>query len=130
MDGHADVVTVLLGANAKVDLANGFGLTPLVFACRRGHTEIVTKLPAANASVDQADSEGRDAALYAACHAGHLSVVERLLAANAPVDQAETQKGRTPLFAACRARAAPSSSGSCSPRTPRWTRPTQKAVRR
>ena len=93
---------MLLGAKANVDLANGFGLTPLVMACRRGHTEVVTKLLAANASVDQADSEG-ETPLYAACHAGHLSVVERLLAANAPVEQAETKKGRTPLFAACRA---------------------------
>lgn len=101
MDGHADVVTVLLGANAKVNMANGFGLTPLVFACRRGHTEVVTKLLAANASVDQADSEG-ETPLYAACHAGHLSVVERLLAANASVEW-RAKKGRTPLFAACKA---------------------------
>ena len=57
-EGHTEVVTVLLGANAKVNMANGFGFTPLVMACRGGHTEVVTKLLAANASVDQADSEG------------------------------------------------------------------------
>ena len=63
----AEVVTVLLAANAETHQADSEGVTPLLIACEMGHTEIVTKLLAANANVNQADEEGR-APLWVACH--------------------------------------------------------------
>jgi ankyrin repeat protein len=97
-EGHTEVVTTLLAANAKVGLASNRGLPPLYVACHNGHTEVVTKLLAANASVDQADDKGVTP-LFIACQKGRTEIVTKLLAANADVNRA-TNKGITPLLCA------------------------------
>ena len=57
-NGHLEVVTALLAANATVDLANNNGATPLFVAAHGGHHEVVTALLAANATVDVAANDG------------------------------------------------------------------------
>ena len=42
-EGHVEVVTTLLVANAKMDQAtHDVGSVPLYMACQQGHTEVVT----------------------------------------------------------------------------------------
>ena len=48
--GRLKVVQVLLKAGAKVDKANKYGDSALIFATIRGHTEIVRLLQAAAAA--------------------------------------------------------------------------------
>ena len=57
-NGHTEVVTKLLAANANVNQANNDGATPLYIACQQGHAEIVTQLLAANANVNKATERG------------------------------------------------------------------------
>jgi ankyrin repeat protein len=99
-EGHTEVVTTLLAANASVIQADNTGWTPLIIACQKGHTEVVTKLIAANASVKQATTDGWTP-LTIACEHGHTEVVAILIAANASVDQAQNN-GATPLIIASR----------------------------
>ena len=41
-EGHAEVVTQLIAANADLDQATDAGATPLMMACGRGYTNIKT----------------------------------------------------------------------------------------
>ena len=52
-EGHVEIVTKLIAANADVNQADMEGVTPLWIACQMGHTEVVTALIAANADVNQ-----------------------------------------------------------------------------
>ena len=97
--GHAEVVAVLLAANADANQARSDGVTPLVLACQEGHAEVAAALLAANAEVDQVDSDGLTP-LVLACQEGHTKVVATLLASNADVNLADSD-GDTPLFTAC-----------------------------
>ena len=46
LNGHSEIVTKLLAANADVNKpkTDGSGATPLMIACQEGHTDVVTKL--------------------------------------------------------------------------------------
>ena len=50
-EGHTEIATELLFANADVDQPNDNGATPLFIACQKGHTEVVTKLSSPSCSV-------------------------------------------------------------------------------
>ena len=101
--GHAEIVMMLLAANADVDQANIDGATALFYACKKGYTEIVTKLLAASADANRADKNGCTP-MYLACEDGHTVVVAMLLAANADVNdyfKACPIYGLTPIAIAC-----------------------------
>ena len=98
-EGHAEVVQLLLGANADANAADGYGATALAWAARGGHLEAVGALLSGGASVNAVDEVG-DMPLMAACAPGHEAVVARLLGAKADVLSANDD-GCTPLLVAC-----------------------------
>jgi ankyrin repeat protein len=101
-EGHTDVVTTLLAANAEVDhsLDGAFGMAaPLIFACQQGHTDIVKKLIDANAEVNCTLDDGATP-LYVASQTGHIEIVTKLIAAKADVNT-PMNDGCTPLYIAC-----------------------------
>ena len=98
-NGHIEVVTKLLAANADVEKADNDDCTPLWIACCQGHTEVVTTLIAANADVNNADNSGVTP-LIIACGLGHAEIVAKLLGADANVNQADNS-GVRPLIVAC-----------------------------
>ncbi|CAL1146636.1 unnamed protein product [Cladocopium goreaui] len=130
VEGHLEVVQVLLAAGASVEAKNHNGRGPqrrdgcdrtdvvgrrcnrrngpLHFAAQEGHPEVVEALLAAGASVEAKDDDGRgpqrrdgDEPLAMAAAEGHLEVVEALLAAGASVE-ARGSVGRTPLHDAAK----------------------------
>ena len=122
-EGHTEIVTTLLAANASVTMPQP-AAAHLFVACGHhrgrhvaaanaevdqatqrqhgaaqapaGHTEIVAKLLAASANVDQTNNDGATP-LVVACGAGHIEVITALLAANADVNHAESTRGVTSL---------------------------------
>jgi ankyrin repeat protein len=81
-NGHAGIVTRLLGAGAAVDRPDSEGTTALTAACNFARGPVVQLLLAKGASPSAA---GRDAtsALEAAIWGGDAGIVKRLLAAGA-----------------------------------------------
>ena len=51
-EGHTDIVSLLLKANANPDLHSDDGVTPLYMASQEGHADIVDLLLEANANVN------------------------------------------------------------------------------
>jgi uncharacterized protein len=99
--GHAEVVKLLLAANADVNIAERImGTTPLNIASAKGHTEVVKLLLAANADVNIASKPIGLTPLIVASMKGHTEVVKLLLAANADVNIADNKDGLTPLIVA------------------------------
>lgn len=96
LKGHAEMVTLLLRAKARVDLANGQGFLPLHDAALGGSAEVVRRLVTAGAVVD-APATGRgdgQTALQIAAAFGNREAVMALLAAGA--DPAKRDgRGRT-----------------------------------
>ncbi len=56
IEGHTEIVKLLLEKHAKVDLVNNHGNTALILAAYKGYTEIVKLLLKANAGVDLKNS--------------------------------------------------------------------------
>ena len=91
--GHTDATQVLLENQADPNLADAFGLTPLMVAARSGNVKLTSQLIAAKADVNAvAESKSRlfDAfnvsggtALIFAARGGHKQVVSLLLDAGA-----------------------------------------------
>ena len=80
------IVTLLIGAGAKVDLARTVdGATPLYIAAANGNGEIVTLLIRAGANVDLALNDGQSP-LFAASEEGHAAIAELLIQAGARVN--------------------------------------------
>lgn len=96
--GRADVVDALIKAGAKVDLANGAGLTPLMLAARNGRVELANALIGAGASKEAVDRRGRPL-LFHAVRGGHTGFVSLLLIQGANVN-ATDENNRTPLMLA------------------------------
>lgn len=80
--GHANLVELLLSANASVDAPNEEGATPLCIAAQNGHTAVIELLLTAKASVDAPTQDGATP-LSVAAQQGHTAAVERLLGAGA-----------------------------------------------
>ena len=51
---HGEIVEALLKAGASIDLADDYGVTPLLSACEKGYIEIVTALLGAEADINKA----------------------------------------------------------------------------
>ena len=82
VQGHKDVVEVLLANGADVNAKDSGGFTPLYMAARFGRTDLVELLLGRNANVDAQDNDGQTP-LFAAAEAGNDATVELLLAHNA-----------------------------------------------
>ncbi|KAI0176961.1 ankyrin repeat-containing domain protein [Pestalotiopsis sp. NC0098] len=59
--GHQEMVQLLLQHGAFVNVCNGRGTTPLMWACGRGHTAVVELLLDAGADLSIHDKDGRKA---------------------------------------------------------------------
>ena len=98
MNGHSDVVRLLLEAGADKDAAMQHGTTALHPAAANGHSDVARLLLEAGADNDAAMQHGTTALHKAALH-GHLDVVRLLLEARADKD-AVMQDGTTALHVA------------------------------
>ncbi len=128
LNGHTDIVELLLNGGANVNAEDGRSYTPLHYATLIGHTSVVKILLAHNANIHAATEGGGETPLY--CAAGgceYLSytledipselapqaqisiniqakkdIVALLLAEGADPKTATTHSGETPLHAAVR----------------------------
>jgi ankyrin repeat protein len=98
MNGHAQVVDLLIQNNASVNITDPQRNTALNVAAVRGAADIVEALLRAHANVNLANGVG-ETPLFSAARTGQVRVVEVLLRAGADVNQAD-YTGRTPLSAA------------------------------
>ena len=100
LNGHKDVVVLLLANKAELDAKDISGDTALHWAAQQGHKDVVELLLANKAEVDAKDICG-DTALHWAALNGHKEVGELLLANKAWVD-AKNNNGDRPLHWAAR----------------------------
>ena len=96
--GHAQCLTLLLGAGAAVDQPTNKNATPLYFAAEQGHEQCLTQLLGAGAKVDYPNQSGF-APLHIAAKNGQQQCLKLLLSAGAKVDK-PTKRGATPLHIA------------------------------
>ena len=95
VNGHSQIVELLLDAGASPHAADVYGKTALYWAAGKGHLEVVKLLLEAGADKDETNPAGRTA-LHFAAKQGHSEVVRLLLAAGAAKDVADS-KGKLPL---------------------------------
>uniref|UniRef100_A0A0G4H230 Uncharacterized protein n=1 Tax=Chromera velia CCMP2878 TaxID=1169474 RepID=A0A0G4H230_9ALVE len=97
--GHAEIVQLLIAANASVDWQTKDGVTGALFwASHQGYTKIVRLLVDAKANVDLQDRKG-ETALFRASEKGHTDMVRLLVNAKANVD-IQNQDERSALIRA------------------------------
>ncbi len=110
--GHVDAVDYLLKHDAKIDLANRHGETPLLVAASAGNLEMVKRLLDNGADPNSVEQDnrrnrlalakhamGRDSVLILAVQKGHLDISQALIKAGADVDY-RGFLGKTALYAA------------------------------
>ena len=95
LEGHKEVVELLLLNNAEVDTPDIFGATPLHLAAQNGHEDAAALLLACKASVQATNNDG-NLPLHMAAQNGHDALVELLLACRAEIN-AKNNQGDTPL---------------------------------
>ena len=96
-NGHSEVVSILLRANADSSIAKN-GWTTLMIASQNGHKDTVNLLIGAKSDVNVQANNGMTA-IFIASENGHSEVVSILLKANADPSLAESD-GWTPLMIA------------------------------
>ena len=96
-DTGGQFTAALVAKNARVDVANQFGLTPLAEAVRQGDPRMVSTLLGAGSGTEGANLDGQTA-LMIAIKNGALPIVEMLLAAGAQVNVVEQVQQQTPLM--------------------------------
>jgi ankyrin repeat protein len=87
----------LIGAGARVNAVNDYGVTPLFLACSDGGAPMVAALLEAGANPNIALPNG-ETALMAAARTGKVEAVKALLLRGADVNAKETLKGQTGLM--------------------------------
>jgi ankyrin repeat protein len=98
MNGHSQVVDLLIQNNALVNITDPARNTALNVAAVRGAADIVEALVRAHANVNLANGVG-ETPLFSASRSGQARVVDLLIRAGADVNQADFT-GHTPLAAA------------------------------
>jgi ankyrin repeat protein len=98
MNGHTEVVKLLLDKGALLDDKNEDGLTALMLASANGHTEVVKLLLDRGALVDEKNKYANTALMLASDN-GHTEVVKLLLDKGALVDEKD-EEGDTALMLA------------------------------
>uniref|UniRef100_A0A0G4FF66 Uncharacterized protein n=1 Tax=Chromera velia CCMP2878 TaxID=1169474 RepID=A0A0G4FF66_9ALVE len=99
LNGHTDIVRLLVDAKANVDIQDQPGMTALMGASVNGHTDIVRLLVDAKANVDMQDRIHKKTALLWASDEGHTDIVRLLVDAKANVNM-QDQAGMTALMGA------------------------------
>ena len=74
-----NVITALIKAGAEVDVRDGEGTTPLMWAASNSSPEVITALIEANANVNAQDNEGRTPLIWAVKHNADPKVIMILL---------------------------------------------------
>nr|XP_027219952.1 uncharacterized protein LOC113812284 [Penaeus vannamei] len=85
IEGHANIITILLQYNASLDLVDANGRTAVMFAARSGHSQVVDLLISGGASLDIQDKDLRTALILAAM-ANQTDTVRALLQGGADAD--------------------------------------------
>lgn len=98
LEGHAEIVEILVGADADTNTTGNNGYTPLLYAAYLGHIAVARALIDGNADVNKTDKKGRTAITWAAYN-GHVEVVKILLSAKVDINKADDD-GITPIIAA------------------------------
>ena len=88
---------LLIGAGAKPDTANRYGMTPLSLACTNGSGPMVALLLKAGANPNLA-IPGGETPLMTASRTGKVEAVKELLAAGADVQAKEGRRGQTAIM--------------------------------
>ncbi|KAF3400085.1 Ankyrin repeat domain-containing protein 50 [Penicillium rolfsii] len=96
MNGHKDLVQLLLRRNANVNAKDIWNSTALLLAIAHGHSDTSEILLRAGASMEDRDFGGH-APLTLAAEVGLFSIVQSLLAAGADIDVKDWRKRRTAL---------------------------------
>ncbi len=95
----AEIVEKLLKAGAKADLANRYGITPLLIACQNGHEGIVRALLAAGANANASQLGGEEAIMIAS-RTGKAGVVKALLEKGARIESRDRSGQNSLMWAA------------------------------
>ncbi|MCZ2808354.1 MAG: ankyrin repeat domain-containing protein [Candidatus Bathyarchaeota archaeon] len=98
INGHAEVVRVLLAHGANVNARDEKGATPLFWAANRGNAEVMELLLDKGAEIE-AQTQEEFTPLTMAASNGHIKVVRVLLAHGANAN-AQNKFGATPLIMA------------------------------
>lgn len=85
INGHQEVVDLLLQGKADTNHYNNRGSSVLHFASSRGHVDLVAKFCALGMDVNLAQNDGNTALHFAATH-GHGEIVDMLLEYGADPD--------------------------------------------
>jgi len=93
--GNIDLVKKLLSYGAEPNIANEYGVTPLMYAVQSGSYELVELLLSQNVNLNKKPFDG-NSALHAALRSGNDSIAELLLRNNADAN-VENNFGLTPL---------------------------------
>ena len=101
LNGHEEVVKLLIEWGAEVNVAMEGGWTPLTLACENGLTRMVPLLVNCSANVDMRLATGWTA-LMLACARGHQETALALLKADADISVQTYDTTETALTAACR----------------------------
>ena len=101
VEGHTEIVKVLLERGAQVDLQDNGGWTALMWASYSGCTEIVNVLVERGAQVDLQNNVGLTALIWASGR-GHTEIVRVLLERSAQVDLQNNDGWTALMWASCR----------------------------
>lgn len=96
LNGHANVVKLLLASGAQADARSRQGDTPLQLAARKGHTEVAEMLLDAAADIDLANDEDETPLMFAA-ESGGMDMVKLLLDHGAAISSIDSS-GETALY--------------------------------
>ena len=91
------MVDLLVGAGAQVDVQNDYGVTPLTLGCVNGDTNIIESLLKAGGDPNLAQGNG-ETPLMTCARSGDMQAVKLLLASGAQVDAREMSNGQTALM--------------------------------
>jgi uncharacterized protein len=99
----------LIRSGAQVNVANRYGVTPLLLAAQRGHAELIDVLLKAGASVKRAEAvlpEGQTLLMHAA-RTGDVAALKSLITGGSDLNARETRTGTTALIWAATSNRAP-----------------------
>jgi serpin B len=123
IEGHKEIVELLIGKGANIEAKNSYGETALYCAAEANHKEIVELLIDKGADVNARDTYGKtpleqaagwgydgvvralitggaDATIRIAIYAGALEKVKSLIESGTDINAREDQTGKTPLHIA------------------------------
>jgi ankyrin repeat protein len=96
LNGHANVVKLLLASGAQTDARSQQGDTPLQLAAKKGHTEVAEMLLDAGADIDLANDDNETPLMFAA-ESGGVDMVKLLLDHGAAINNIDL-RGETALY--------------------------------